>query len=126
MDAFLTAAACVAGGVLGFVITNLFIVAIRIGIAKLDDAAQERYRAKVREYQRQQAVRRLKELEAEADVVLKANPEVARIVTELKAHAYRSGRTAAAKKNNATRSRLQRELRELIPSSELRDWFYKG
>ena len=125
MDAFLTAAACVAGGGLGFVITTLFIVAIRIGIAKLDDAAQERYRAKVREYQRQQAVRRLKELEAEADVVLKANPEVARIVTELKAHAYRSGRTAAAKKN-ATRSRLQRELRELIPSSELRDWFYKG
>lgn len=126
MDAFLTAAACVAGGVLGYTLTNLFLVTIRLGIARLDDAANERYRERVREYRQKAAEQRLAELKVEADAVLTAQPEVARIVTELKAHAYSSKRTAAAKRNNATRSRLQRELRELVPSSELRDWFYKG
>ena len=111
------------------ILAGLFIFGVGYNLLRLALRGAENWtRNKQRELQRaeQQAyfTARRQKLEDTANQMMAADAELAQLVEAIRALPYQDANTKKARANNNQRAKLQKTLRERVPSKGIRDIFY--
>lgn len=112
------------------ILAALFIARVSYSLLQIFlNAAQRAVESKRREEVRKLRIARANERQAvlkkEVEEILESNKDVAALAAEIANTPYAGGRTKASRANNNKRSKLQKELRNLVRNKAHRDFIYE-
>ena len=124
MELFIGAIAITFGVLLALFVAKVALQLLIVTLEVLTKKVEGKKAALVRKQMAELYRARAEKNQEVANEMLSCDEQLAELVRQIKETPYLEGRTKKAKEQNYKRAKLQKTLRELVPSKSVRDVFY--